>query len=72
MNLLRVSVKPEKNGTVTVRLQARDDTGRYIEKWASSPNSASVPAVIQATLRDLQVAAAESTEEEGYEEKLKK
>lgn len=72
MQIKRITVKPEKDGTVQIRIEGLDDAGHYLTHSVVSPTVSAYTQVMQTALKDLSAFASSSSEEEGYEAKLKR
>jgi hypothetical protein len=69
MLILRVSVKPQHNGKVSIRIQGRDDAGHIFDNLVSARSAAEVAQVIEDAQKSMAVVASEITEEEKFDDK---
>lgn len=72
MRILKITVRPEKNGSITYRLEGRDDSGNRVSTFATCPPGHNLKSAMQDSIHSLQVVAAEITEEESFSQKKSK
>lgn len=72
MKILRITVKKDKDGNATYRVQGRDDAGNPLDTTVTVLPGGDAAVVVQQALQSLAVVATEVTEEEDYNAKSSK